>query len=506
MKKKSIEQSSEIAPLAAKPLVTATALPTAKPLVTATPLPTATEDKALTIKASTLGNVQSVSLVTNGHAKVTLNKTTGNITFTPDADFSGIANFQYTLADGTVHIANIDVAPVADAPKLSVSLENGVGAATKQGTEFLVNTTKQGGQFMSSVATAPDGSFVMAWTDTSYTGDNFAQVRAQRFNADGTKNGSEFRVNTTTGSAQEKPNVAILANGDFAISWSDEGQDSGVPSVKARVFHADGTAVGGAFLVNTTPHAQDASITALSGGGFVVSWEDDSVANDSNIKARVFQADGTPAGSEFVVNTITSRDQDLVSLAALKGGGFVATWQDNSGLNNDGTRVGSIKAQMFNADGSKNGSELLVDSLNVNWINGVPNVTGLSNGGFAVTWDASSNVGDTSGSSVQLQLFHLDGTGKPVKTGNGSAGPQGCGTQQPFPGRRMAGWERPERRRQRLLDQGAGRGCEWQPGRRRVSNQHKYGRRPTISLDRRASQWQLHRQLDRRERLGRRWQ
>src|SRR5262245_13420951 len=108
MKKETFEQS--------------TSAPTAHALVTATPLPTATEDKSLAIKSTALAGqaLQSVTSLTGGHAKVTLNKTTGTITFTPDADFSGIASFQYTLADGTVHIANIDVAPVADAPILSV--------------------------------------------------------------------------------------------------------------------------------------------------------------------------------------------------------------------------------------------------------------------------------------------------------------------------------------------------------------------------------------------------
>ncbi len=62
-----------------------------------------------------------------------------------------------------------------------------------------------------------------------------------------------------------------------------------------------------------------------------------------------------------MVNTITSSDQDLVSVASLKGdnsGGFVAIWQDNSGLNNDGTRSGSIKAQRFDANGNKVGGRV----------------------------------------------------------------------------------------------------------------------------------------------------
>ncbi len=86
----------------------------------------------------------------------------------------------------------------------------------------MVNTTTVGGQFLSSVATYPDGRYVIAWTDTSYSGSphtDFAQVRAQLFNVDGSKNGSEFRVNTKVDSAQEAPKVSVLTNGDFVVVW-----------------------------------------------------------------------------------------------------------------------------------------------------------------------------------------------------------------------------------------------------------------------------------------------
>ena len=58
-------------------------------------------------------------------------------------------------------------------------------------------------------------------------------------------------------------------------------------------------------------------ITALSNGGFVVTWQDDShgvggATGDSSgtaVKAQVFAADGTRVGSELLVNTATARHQ-----------------------------------------------------------------------------------------------------------------------------------------------------------------------------------------------------
>jgi len=410
MKNASLTQLSDIAPFAAK------------------------EDQTLSITALSLTNGTSTlkSVARGVHGTVTLVK--GKVVFTPDADFSGIATFDYTLIDShgvaTVHTATIDVAPVADAPTLSVTpVFDGFGVATKQGGEFVVNTTTFGGQFLSSVATYPDGRFVIAWTDTSYSnGDNFEQVRAQRFNADGSKAGAEFQVNTTTDSAQELPKVSVLANGDFVVVWNSGDSFGTDGAIRGQAYHANGAKVGGEFLVNTTQGSQiGATVAALANGNFVVSWVDNSVAGDANIKAQIFRDNGTTVakvGAEFLVNTITASDQDLVSVASLKGansGGFVAAWQDNSGLNNDGTRSGSIKAQRFDASGNKVGAELLVDAKGVNFANDVANVTGLANGGFVVAWEASANFGaDTDDSSIQLQIF--DKNGNKVGNNNGAFG------------------------------------------------------------------------------------
>src|SRR5687767_1558097 len=72
-------------------------------------------------------------------------------------------------------------------------------------------------------------------------------------------------------------------------------------------------------------------ITALSNGGFVVTWRDASLGvggatGDSSgnaVKAQVFLADGTRAGSELLVNTATANAQDVPQITALSNDGFV---------------------------------------------------------------------------------------------------------------------------------------------------------------------------------------
>src|SRR5262249_26246260 len=110
-------------------------------------------------------------------------------------------------------------------------------------------------------------------------------------------------------------------------------------------------------------------------------------------------------GSELLVNTQTANNQAVPKVTGLSNGGFVITWQDASGTLG-GISGTSIKAQVFDANGDKFWSELLIDSQ-TGGNQATPNVGALTNGGFVVTWtDPSGTLGDTSGTSVKAQIFY----------------------------------------------------------------------------------------------------
>ena len=91
---------------------------------------TTNEDSALSVLTTDILGTDSdleisnlsfgeISDVVNGTAIINAD---GNIEFTPDADFSGIAIFEYTVTDGTktlTGLARVNVAPVNDAPVAS---------------------------------------------------------------------------------------------------------------------------------------------------------------------------------------------------------------------------------------------------------------------------------------------------------------------------------------------------------------------------------------------------
>ena len=280
---------------------------------------------------------------------------------------------------------------------------------TPEGLEFLINTYTVAHQTNSCVMGLSDGGFVVAWSSHEQDGDS-SGVFAQIYNADGTLEGSEFQVNTHTVLDQKYPSVTSLSDGGFVVSWASNDQDGAGWGIFGQMYKVDGTPEGSEFQVNTytTGSQEHSSITALSDGGFVVTWHSDGQDGDlTGVFGQMYNADGTTEGSEFQVNTYTTSSQQGPSTTALSDGGFVVTWTSDQ---QDGSESG-IFAQMFNADGTNEGAEFQVNTY---WPQNQSQsvVTGLDDGGFVVIWKRDQ---DLSGGGISGQIYNADGTA------NGSA-------------------------------------------------------------------------------------
>jgi hypothetical protein len=215
------------------------------------------------------------------------------------------------------------------------------------GGEFAVNsyTTGEQGNFMSAVAMADDGRFVVVW-DGEGAGD-VGGVFAQRFDAAGLPAGSEFRVNVHTYQTQSRPSVASDPDGNFVVVWTDDNPPGAntTQSIMARRYDASGTALTDEFIVSDgTTCCPDFARVAMDRGHFVVAWERPGpVANSDDVFARAFDHAG-PAGEPFRVGPATGAQQD--SAVALTGiDGFVVAWGDSASGSYD-----KILAQRFRWD------------------------------------------------------------------------------------------------------------------------------------------------------------
>ncbi|MBD2202408.1 DUF4347 domain-containing protein, partial [Calothrix sp. FACHB-1219] len=271
------------------------------------------------------------------------------------------------------------------------------------GNEFRVNTTTNGDQWYSSVTALSDGGFVVTWSSSVGDGNGWG-IYGQRYNASGAAIGSQFLINTTTANDQQYSSVTALSDGGFVVTWSSNGQDGNGWGIYGRRYNASGTA-GSAFLINTTT-ANDqlySSVTALSDGGFVVTWSSNGQdGNGWGIYGRRYNASGT-AGSQFLINTTTTNDQQYSSVTALSDGGFVVTWSSNG---QDGNGWG-IYGQRYNASGAVAGSQFRINTT-TNGDQQYSSVAGLADSSFVVTW--SSSVGDSSGWGIFGQRYNTNGT------------------------------------------------------------------------------------------------
>ncbi len=289
----------------------------------------------------------------------------------------------------------------------------------KWGSEFLVNTTALGSQSAPSITALSDGRFVVAFADGSLTtGDSSnTAVRAQIFNADGSKSGAEFLVNTTTLNAQNAPAITALKNGRFVVTFTDKSNstdDTSGDAVRAQIFNADGTKSGAEFLVNTTTgnNQNDSDITALANGRFVVTYVDGSATGGDTsglaVRAQIFKSDGTKFGSEFLVNSTTLNHQSRPDIQGLSDGRFVVVFEDGSQTGGD-TSSSAIRMQIYNANGTIWGPELLVNTTTTSG-QGMPAITELSDGRIVITYTDSSGAGGDTDLALRAQVFNANGT------------------------------------------------------------------------------------------------
>lgn len=324
-----------------------------------------------------------------------------NVTTANAQDLPSVA----ALADGGFVVAWADASQSADDPSGSAIRAQYFGAGgARLGPEFLVNTTTAGNQTRPQLATLDDGRVVCVWEDGSQTGGDTSgdAIRGCILDPSGRTLGTEFLVNTTTPGVQGAPSVTALADGRFVVTWQDAG--SSVPLVRGQVFIGEGVKAGSEFVLPSGTGMTEPEVTALPDGRFLLSWTDlDGDGSGRSVRGQLFRDDGSRSGESFLVNTTTVADQQAPAAAALLDGRFVVAWEDASATGLDGSGR-AIRAQVFNTDGSRSGSEFLVntsvagDQANVS-------VATLADGRFVVSWTDWGTDTDGSASGIRSQLF-----------------------------------------------------------------------------------------------------
>jgi hypothetical protein len=297
--------------------------------------------------------------------------------------------------------------------------------------QILVNTNTTNHQSNSVVGIDNSGNFVIAWQSNHQSN---TAIYAQRFNSNGTHQGSEFRVSEYTTGNQFNPSLSMNNSGDFIITWQSTDQDGSLNGIYAKKYNINGVAqiptnctapncnnTTGEFKVNTntTNNQLNPSVSINNSGNFVISWQSNH-QDEFNFEtyAQRFNSNSESQGSEFRVNSYTLNNQNYSSVAMDNNGNFAIAWQSSY---QDGSLYG-VYAKKYDSNGIVQiPTNCQINDCNIS--NGefrvntgtmdnqkFPSIGMDSNGNFTISWE--SNHENSFNYNIYAKKYNSNGTTK----------------------------------------------------------------------------------------------
>ncbi|MEL6533998.1 MAG: LamG-like jellyroll fold domain-containing protein [Bacteroidota bacterium] len=191
-------------------------------------------------------------------------------------------------------------------------------AGVTNGSELLINTTTDSLQSYPDVVMDAAGNFVVVWQSTAQDGDGTG-VYARRYNASGVaQDTNEFQVSSNTAGNQQEPSVAMDDSGNFVVAWSDYNRDGSEYGIYAQRYNSDGSTNGSNFRVNSTTSNNQLhpDVAMSSGGNFSIVWASWGIDSDqAGVYMQSYNAEGDDKEAQTQVNTNETNFQTLPAVA-----------------------------------------------------------------------------------------------------------------------------------------------------------------------------------------------
>jgi hypothetical protein len=262
------------------------------------------------------------------------------------------------------------------------------------------------------VAMAPDGSFMVAWTQNANPFGSRFDLFGRIYNADGSPRTGEIRLNQGTFTSTSNPpraRVAANAAGSFLVVWSDSQFLAEV--AQARLVGPDGQSPGGVTQLAAGnaagfPYVSPPDVTADPAGGFLAAWIEYGDVGGTTLVTQRLDTRGIRLGSPATFSAQYSHDAPR--LATFPGGGFLAAWAAvGSGTD---FFVSDLWAQRLDASGQPVGASILLnpESRQLGGKALIAPVT-YADGGFSVIW-VSVQLLYPLKNGLSARRFNADGT------------------------------------------------------------------------------------------------
>ena len=282
---------------------------------------------------------------------------------------------------------------------------------------ILANGVTNGAQFAPAFASNPTGTrHVGVWTSnaagTDVVGRLFAGINPQS---------AEFAVSPPAPSFQTDASIAGLADGRFIVTYTDTQNDPG-GDIRARLLDTNGMPAGSVDILVDGIDLDRSDVAALADGGYVVSWIRHDPGGGSDIHMNAYRADGSAKVFNGLVSAGTT-STGQASVTGLAGGGFVLAWHESPAGGGDT----EVRFRRYAATGVPlDASPVLIDTAGSN---SDIEVAALPDGGFVVAYE---DTGWGNGKDITARIYNADGAARTnwlhvnaAANGGNQAGDQG---------------------------------------------------------------------------------
>jgi hypothetical protein len=279
------------------------------------------------------------------------------------------------------------------------------GTTSPRAAEFRANDETANTQETPAADAIAGGNLLVAYASKVYPSGPYAtEIVTRVFDADGLETRPEAMANATIAGAQTTPVVAAGSD-RFVVAWNSDEEDGSVDGLFARIYDAEGVALGGAAGATgaTADFQRQPAVVMAPDGRWALAWNGFSEVAGSSSDAfvrffpKTWPASGEPS-ADILVNSTTAGPQERPALALVPfANEVVVAWQSRG---QDGSGYG-VFARKFAMDGTALSPELPVNSTTASDQRN-PTVTVAQNGTFVVCWE-SAGQGDAGSVAVACQ-------------------------------------------------------------------------------------------------------
>ncbi|MCA3405908.1 MAG: M10 family metallopeptidase C-terminal domain-containing protein [Roseomonas sp.] len=237
-----------------------------------------------------------------------------------------------------------------------------------QNNEALLNTTLPGTPASIGFQNLSNNNVLLRF-ESPEGGTNGTEIRNRVFSVDSSGNfnavsiggsSNDYLVNTTTAGDQTGVRSSRLADSRILEVWqsTDTGDGSG-RTIRARLMASDGTPSGSDFVLNTTTEddQRSPSILGFNDGRRLVWWHSFENGTTDTIRGRWVDHNGALGASDFVITTLPDTSVPGFTLALLADQSVIAVYggtdaSDGSGSGIQATRVTSLGTPLFPSPGT----------------------------------------------------------------------------------------------------------------------------------------------------------